>query len=72
LCPPYGVDVEAEVVGDLLKGCSAVELAGDASVEMPPIAGIPNHTSGLTRIGDAGSSCGRQAAGSSPDQSTRS
>jgi hypothetical protein len=29
LCPPHGVDIEAEVGGGLLRGCSAVELAGD-------------------------------------------
>jgi len=27
-----------------------------ASVEMPPIAGMPKRTSGLIRIGEAGSS----------------
>ena len=49
LRPPHGVDVETEIVSDLLEGCSAVQLAATASVEIPRTAGMPIYRTSRVR-----------------------
>jgi hypothetical protein len=72
LCPPHGVDVQAEVVGDLLKGRSAVELTRDGFGGDAADRGQPETHQRIDPDWRDRSSWGRQLAGSSPDQSTRS
>jgi hypothetical protein len=55
LRPPHGVDIQAEVVATSSRGLRR-QLARDGLGRDPAAAGSPERTSGLTRIGDTGSS----------------